>query len=121
MARIEQADLSDTHFEVPKEFSAQELLAPVFGRYAGDGKVQTVRLLFDKSVADWVTEREWHPRQVVKWRRDGAVELSFPAKGLQEVQRWVLGWGASVRVLGPTELAERVHLEVRAMSQRKQL
>jgi predicted DNA-binding transcriptional regulator YafY len=71
--------------------------------------------LFDKEIADWVTEREWNPDQKVVRRRNGDIELSFPAKGLFEVQRWVLSWGRHVRVLAPTELRENVQEEIRLM------
>jgi predicted DNA-binding transcriptional regulator YafY len=49
-------------------------------------------------------------------RRNGDIELSFPAKGLFEVQRWVLSWGRHVRVLAPTELRENVQEEIRLMA-----
>ena len=71
-------------------FAPEALLEAAFGRYAGGGKTHTVRLLFEKNVAEWITEREWHPQQTLKRRRNGDVELAFPAKGLFEVRRWVL-------------------------------
>jgi proteasome accessory factor B len=115
MARIECATLTAESFVPPTDFDPQLLLSGVFGRYAG-GKSQSVRLLFDKEIADWVTEREWNPDQKVVRRRNGDIELSFPAKGLFEVQRWVLSWGRHVRVLAPTELRENVQEEIRLMA-----
>jgi predicted DNA-binding transcriptional regulator YafY len=44
------------------------------------------------------------------------MELSFPAKGLYEVQRWILGWGHDVRVVEPKALRDAVLAEVRAMA-----
>ena len=61
-------------------------------------------------------EREWHPKQKIKKLQDGSVELSFPAVGLYEVFRWVMGWGHSVKVLAPDELRKQVADEVRLMS-----
>ena len=92
------------------------LLESTFGRYVGSDRSETVRLLFDKEIADWVTEREWHSAQTLKRRRSGDIELTFPAKGLFEVQRWVLSWGASVRVLGPKVLKMAIDTEIRRMA-----
>ena len=103
---------------MPSDFDAEALLAPVFGRSAAGGKVHKVCLLFDKEVADWITERQWHPKQKLKRRRDASIELSFPAKGLFEVQRWVLSWGHQVRVLAPETLKDDVKRTVELMASR---
>jgi len=115
LPRIEAAELTDCPFDMPPDFDPDALLAGTFGRYAGDGKTHRVRLLFDKEVADWITERQWHPDQKLKRRRNGDVELSFPAKGLFEVQRWVLSWGRWARVLAPRELMMAVGEELKSI------
>jgi len=116
MSRIAKAILTEGHFDMPKGFDPAKLLDGVFARYAGDGEVQTVRLLFGKEIAHWITERQWHPEQKLKRRKTGEVELEFPVKGLFEVQRWVLSWGRSVKVLGPLELKRAVAEEIRMMA-----
>ena len=118
MARIEKATPTDEHFDVPDVFDPEALLAGTFARYAGDGKPQAVRLLFDKDVSDWVTDREWHPKQKLRRRKTGEIELAFPATGLFEVQRWVLSWGHWVKVLAPAELAAGVISEIRLMERK---
>jgi predicted DNA-binding transcriptional regulator YafY len=87
----------------------------------GDGKSHRVRLLFDKEVANWVTERQWHPSQHIRKRKNGAVELEFPAAGLFEVQRWVLSWGSQVQVLAPKVLKSMLRKEVASMAARSRL
>lgn len=116
MARIEKAVSTGDRFTLPSDFDPEKLLASVFGRFAGGDEVHNVRLLFSKDVARWVTEREYHPQQQIKIRRTGEVELSFPAKGLFEVQRWVLSWGHDVTVLGPKELLEGIQQEILLMA-----
>lgn len=115
MARIMKAALTDQAFAVPKDFDPKKLLDGAFARYAGDGEVKTVRILFDKEVAGWIEEREWQPLQKLKRRKNGDVELEFPAKGLFEVQRWVLSWGRYATVLDPVVLANAVRSEVLEM------
>jgi predicted DNA-binding transcriptional regulator YafY len=101
---------------MPADFDPEKLLADTFGRFSGKHESHTVRLLFSKEAARWVEEREWHPQQVLRRRRTGEMELSFPAKGLYEVQRWILGWGHDVRVVEPKALRDAVLAEVRAMA-----
>ena len=116
LPRIEQARLTTHAFDIPADFDPGSLLSAAFGRYAGGGDIHDVRLLFDKQVADWIAEREWHPDQKIKRKRNGDVELAFPAKGLYEVQRWVLSWGRWVRVLGPEDLKTALLSEIDAMA-----
>ncbi len=116
LSRIEQATISKERFLIPKDFSPEKMLAGTFGRFAGNNEVHTVRLLFTKEVAKFVTEREWCHDQKITVRKNGSVELEFPAKGLFEVHRWVLSWGRQVRVLAPKELQKSVAEEVKAMA-----
>jgi proteasome accessory factor B len=116
LPRVSSAALTDQHFEVPTGFDARQLLAGTFGRFIGDGTAHRVRLLFDKEVANWVTERQWHPSQQIRTRKNGAIELAFPAAGLFEVQRWVLSWGSHVKVLEPKELKSMLAEEISGMA-----
>jgi proteasome accessory factor B len=113
--RIRSAVLLDDMFEMPKDFDPAKLLANTFGRFALTDKPQTVKLLFDKEVAPWVLERQWSAKQKAVTRKNGDVELSFPAAGLFEVFRWVLSWGHYVKVQEPKELWEMVAKEVKLM------
>ena len=49
---------------------------------------------------------------------DGCVRLRFTARGLEEVTRWVMGYGANVKVLSPSELVERVATNLREAAER---
>jgi predicted DNA-binding transcriptional regulator YafY len=116
MARIERAAVTAVGFQVPADFDPEKLLADTFGRFSCSRESHTVRLLFSRDAARWVEDREWHPQQTLKRRPSGDLELSFPAKGLYEVQRWVLSWGHDVTVLQPKALKEAVAAEVRRMA-----
>jgi predicted DNA-binding transcriptional regulator YafY len=116
MARIEKATLTAVSFTVPADFDSEKLLADTFGRFSGQHDSHKVRLLFSKEAAQWVEDREWHPQQVLRRRRTGELELAFPAKGLYEVERWVLAWGHDVKVLEPKALRDAVEVEVREMA-----
>ena len=115
LARIRRAEVTDGSFAIPPTFDPDRLLSATFGRFSMGDAVHRVRLRFDREAAPWVLERAWSPRQKTVRRPDGSVELSFPAAGLFEVQRWILAWGRHVRVLAPAELRRSFCEEVRAM------
>ncbi len=119
LPRMNAVQLLSDRFPWPEDFDPERLLAGAFSRFAAAGKEHAVQLLFDAAVAGWVTERFWHPGQKVKRRTDGRIEMSFKAKGLYEVQRWVLSWGSSVEVLAPRELQDAVRAEIRSMAARE--
>ena len=55
--------------------------------------------------------RIWHSGQTVEERDDGSVYVRFQTTQKQEVVRWVLGQGHTVRVLAPQSLADEVRAE----------
>ena len=118
LTRMKEVRLGTARFTWPKGFDPEKVLSATFFRFAGMQKTHAVRLLFDASVAEWIAERTWHEGQKVKVRRGGHVELSFKAKGLFEVGRWVLSWGRNCTVLAPQELKDEVRGEIRAMARK---
>jgi predicted DNA-binding transcriptional regulator YafY len=67
---------------------------------------------FSPQVAGRIRERIWHRSQVEKERSDGSLEIALQVNDLDEVERWVLGWGEHVEVIAPRELVDRVRRTV---------
>ncbi len=114
LGRIKQLKLLTQTFEDPG-FDKDEHLSATFRNYAGSQKAYQVKLLFSPTVARRVTEREWHFSQTVTKKKNGAIELQFDAKGLEEVKRWILSWGQHCTVHAPLTLRKMVAEEIRAM------
>jgi predicted DNA-binding transcriptional regulator YafY len=76
--------------------------------------VTAVRIWFSGDVAEEIRERRWLPAQQIEDAGGGAVVVSGEVAGLAEVQRWVLGYGAGARVLGPAGLVAAVAGGLRA-------
>ncbi len=75
-------------------------------------EVEHVVLRFGPDVAAEIRERTWHPSQRLVDDREGAVYLHLDIAAPEELQRWLLGYGASVHVIEPATLAaeiQRVH------------
>jgi predicted DNA-binding transcriptional regulator YafY len=63
-----------------------------------------VRVRFTRAVADYIREKRWHPSQTLVEQPDQGVELHLRLGSLEEISRWILGWGAQATVLHPPEL-----------------
>jgi len=110
LARIVRAALTRKHFGIQPGFDRDKLHSGTFGRFtpATGHKEHTVRLLFEREMAPWVTEKQWGPGQKTHPLRNGQLELSFRATGLFEVQRWVLQYSGAVTVVKPPALRREV-------------
>ncbi|TKS59723.1 MAG: hypothetical protein EWM72_01908 [Nitrospira sp.] len=104
--RMKQVTLTEERFEIPASYSATDRYAKQFGLI--EESPQAVRILFRQDVAHLMQERQWHPTQRTKKLKNGSVEVSFHAGGLDEIAWWVLGWGKEAKVLGPPKLVKIV-------------
>ncbi len=114
LGRIQKLTLLRKEF-VPPDFDAEAYFSSTFRMYGGNDDHFCVKLLFSKTVARRVLEREWHPSQDIIEHKNGSVELQFDAEGLVEVEHWVLSWGRHCKVLAPKKLKEMVAEEIRSM------
>lgn len=90
------------------DFSVENHLRNSFGIYSGDSAFQ-ISLKVDKSVADYFRERKWHSSQINKELSGGHLKVHYVLNSLEEIQRWILGWGGAVQALAPKQLVESIH------------
>lgn len=115
LPRITDVIVTDVHFEKPDDFSAEKFFANALGVLGGDGDFHVV-IRFKSEAADLVREREWHESQEMRELRDGGLELSLRLGALAEIERWVLGWGASAEVIKPAALREKIRVTATALA-----
>ncbi|MFO1459797.1 MAG: WYL domain-containing protein [Verrucomicrobiota bacterium] len=106
-ARITTVESSGETFERPAKFELEKLLRDSFGVHSREGDFDVI-LRFEEKVADYLREKKWHNSQRLVELPGGGVEMHLKLGSLQEVQRWVLGWGGAARVMAPQELADSV-------------
>ena len=106
-ARIVEATSTGKTFTRPAKFALERQLRDSFGIHSKEGDYSVV-LRFAERVADYIREKRWHPSQELVELPAGEVELRLKLGSLQEVERWVLGWGGAAKVLAPPELATGV-------------
>lgn len=81
---------------------------------------ERVTIRFLPPIAGEIRERTWHPTQRLVDGKDGVLYLHLDIAAPEELERWLLGFGASARVVEPQRLADRlrdVHREAAGLGQ----
>lgn len=115
LPRMRHARNTKARFTRPSDFSIGKHLGDSFGVFTGKPRYR-VRIRFDAFAARLVRERHWHPSQKIKQLRNQEIELTLDLGGLEEIERWVLSWGAHARVLEPPALVEQVRAAARQIA-----
>lgn len=114
--RIRELKLLDQTFVQDPSFNAKDHLAMIFQHEVGAVPLD-VQIWFDCKTAPFIRERRWHPTQELYEQPDGSVILKIFVRGLNDLKRWVLGYGKGAIVLSPPELVDLVQEEITAMNE----
>lgn len=112
--RVQQLEILDESFVRDPEFDPKTHLEMIFQHEVGSKTVE-VAIWFDGATAPYIRERRWHPTQTLEEHPDGSVTLGMKVKGLNDLKRWVLGYGKGAIVQGPPELVQLVKAELAGM------
>jgi proteasome accessory factor B len=108
LTRLREPKLLRARFQRPPDFSLENFLADSMGVFRGGKQLEKVRIRFEGWVAQIVRERVWHSSEKKTELPSGGLEVELLLSSLEEVERWVLGFGANARVLQPPALVERL-------------
>ena len=114
VARMQTVTVTQRKFEKPADFSPEKHFGRSFGAYVGKGDYKVV-VRFDASVTGLIKERVWHETLETRDLPDGRLEFTLRLDSLEEIQRWILGWGAVAEVVEPRELIEGVRRTAEAV------
>jgi predicted DNA-binding transcriptional regulator YafY len=97
-----------------RTFTPRAIPDDVFGNSLGvnTGPPSHVEIAFDKRVTPYVRARVWHPSQTLRESADGGVVLTLQVCNDLALRSWILGWGASARVLAPAALAADIRADL---------
>jgi proteasome accessory factor B len=107
LARMRKAKNERARFRRPPDFSIDGLLRGSFGVFRGTGKFR-VRIECDPFSARLIGECRWHDSQKITRLAGGRIEVRFDLDSLEEIERWVLGWGGHVKAVAPPALVGRI-------------
>ena len=109
LTRMTRLDVSDKTFVRPRDFSLDKYLRGSFSVFTGEPQDEfEVVIEFDAWAADLLRGRRWHWSQSIDELANGSARLRLRLNNLEEVERWVLGWGTHAAVVRPKALAVRV-------------
>ena len=118
--RIKNLKILDETFEKDSSFDPKAYLEKRFQNEGGD-KLFSVTIWFNPSSAPFIKERRWHTSQKLVEHPDGSLTLHLVVAGLNDLKRWVLGYGKGAIVKEPQELVQLIKREVEEMSQYYQI
>jgi predicted DNA-binding transcriptional regulator YafY len=107
--RIKRLSLLEDRFE-PKRDLTREVFPNSLGVHHGPPVL--VQLEFSARLSRYVQERMWHPSQRLEEIDDGRLRLSLEVCDDWALRTWILGFGAHVRVVAPSSLAQAILAEV---------
>lgn len=105
--RIAKAEIIEQRFDVPTDFSADQLTGTAFGLI--DEVVFDVKVRFGREIGYLIEERVWHPNQQIQFEPDGSLILSFNASGEKEILSWLYSYIPHVELLEPRELRKKFY------------
>ena len=110
LSRMTELISLEERFEPPTHFNLSEYTPP-------DNRHLLVHLQFNHHIADKVKESNYHYIESMEEHEDG-LHVILRVHQLDELLQWVLGWGASVVVLEPESLQNRIREEAKKMLER---
>lgn len=112
--RIRNLAITDREFQVPADLNLDAFMSGGFGAYGG--VPEKVRIRFSADVAGYIQEKTWHQSQTLERLPDGDVMFGATVAVNEELENWVLSWGAKALVLEPPQLKARLAAEAEAMA-----
>jgi predicted DNA-binding transcriptional regulator YafY len=116
MDRIRSVELTSDVFAIPSDFDLETFLGPMFGMFR-DPDVFNVKVHFSPWVARWIREEVWHPSQRLTDLPGGHLQVDLTVTGLEDVKRWILGFGEHAEVLEPQRLRVEIREAITAMAE----
>ena len=117
LTRISQLQVTKLSFQPDRGFDPDVYLRDSFAVFKGKDDFEIV-VLFDRWAADQIRGRQWHPGQEILDLPDGSLRLRMRLNSVEEMEHWVLGWGAHATVIRPQTLVERIRATAQELNQR---
>ena len=115
VVRMQSVTVLSKKFEKPADFSPEKHFGRSFGAYVGKGDHKVV-VRFRQGVTARIKERIWHDTLETRDLPGGGLEFTLRLDSLDEIERWILGWGPDAEVIAPMELREGIKAKARAVA-----
>jgi predicted DNA-binding transcriptional regulator YafY len=112
--RIEDIEILDETYYLPANYSVHSYLRDTFALIKGKEYIVEIQFFHPASV--WVSEKLWLPTQKIMKLKDDSIIFKAKVDGLEDIKRWVLGYGRLAKVLKPRELVDQITKEMKDIS-----
>ena len=109
VSRISKAKITEEEFK-KTEFDFEKLQSTSFENLHGD-KEYRVKIRFKGEKARFLKEYDSHRAEKITDEKEGSTLFERTVYELQDIKKWVLGYGSGVEVLEPKELRDLVKKE----------
>jgi predicted DNA-binding transcriptional regulator YafY len=92
----------------PANFRPERYTEGAFGIIVEEKPTQVEILIHNDDTEPYLRARNIHPTQQFTKRRDGRTVLTMTVRGTTELRNWLLGFGAWLEVLKPSELRKEL-------------
>ena len=120
LARIKEARITSLKMEHPP-FDREQHFKNRFRSLATQTPLKTVVLQLEDRAIPYFKEKQYTPgQQLYPNPKTGYTEVRFPMGNLEETRSFVQSWGTAVTVLEPSELREKMKLDLETLQARYQ-
>ena len=109
--------ITDTRFTLPQDFDPDRYIDSSVGIWAKEREPETYRMIFTADIGTFAAEQFASAGNgaAAETLEDGSVAVTVTTNQREEMKRFVLGQGATVRVLEPASFVEELKAELEAM------
>ncbi|MCC9293381.1 YafY family transcriptional regulator [Clostridium sp. WLY-B-L2] len=108
--RIKSLKISDDIYMRPHTFSLKDYLNQHWGVFMGD-KIK-VLIKFSRNISHFIKSTKWNTNQRIDDLEDGSIILSLYIDDIEDVKKWVMGFGKDAEIIEPEELRKNIKLEL---------
>jgi predicted DNA-binding transcriptional regulator YafY len=105
----------------PTNFSIEDFASSSISGVLHSNETTEVRVRFAPRVAKAAIAARVVAERAVDRRSDGSVEIAYNVADVDELARWVLGWGAQAEVIGPDSVRARIHMLIAEIAAKYEL
>lgn len=105
---ISEPDVLGKTFVKPKDFNIEAFVAGSISGVMHSGEATGVRVRFAPRVAKAAIAARIVAERQIEHHEDGSAEITYRVADVDELVRWVLGWGAQAEIIAPENVRARI-------------
>lgn len=114
---IVKSEILDETFSRPSRFKLDRYLGNSWDPIRGNGKRVSVKIRFQSTLAQKVSQIMWDPSQEIKKLKGGMIEFRARVDTLEELVSWVLSFGDQAEVVTPRAFRDLIQQQASAVAQ----